>query len=359
MVALIRLVRSAVAGLAAVLLAFPLATAAVHAQSDAGGTPAKPAVDNGASVVMYHRFGNSRYPSTNITLAQFEQHIAELSKPKYNVLPLADIVSALRQQRPLPPYTVAITIDDAYRSVWQEAVPRLREAGLPFTVFVSTGPVGGSDYMTWDQLRQLARMELATIGNHTVSHAHLTKLSPDQVRDELASAQARFQAELGRKPDLFAYPYGEYSTAVQQAVRAAGFIAAFGQQSGAIARTSERYGLPRFALNEAYGDMDRFRTVVNALPLPVHDVVPDDNVLTPEENPPMYGFTVHQSVDGIEGLDCYASGRGELDVQRLGGQRVELRFDSPFPEGRVRINCTLMGPDGRWRWFGNQFLVTG
>ena len=349
--------------LVVVWLCAGLAAGSVHAasngaESDAGG-PAKPAIDNGASVVMYHRFGDGRYPSTNIELAQFEAHIAELKRDKYNVLPLPDVVAALRQDRPLPPYTVAITIDDAYRSVWEEAVPRLRAAGLPFTLFVATEPVGGKEYMTWDQLRELARMDLATIGSQTATHPHLPLLSTEAVRREFANSQARFKDELGTAPDLLAYPYGEYSSMVQQTARDAGFVAAFGQQSGAIGRTSERYGLPRFALNEAYGGMDRFRTAVNALALPVHDVVPDDNLLGPDENPPMYGFTVDDSVSSIAGLDCYASGRGELDLQRLGGQRVEVRFDKPFPEGRMRINCTQMGPGDRWRWFGNQFLVKG
>jgi peptidoglycan/xylan/chitin deacetylase (PgdA/CDA1 family) len=370
---LIRLLPSA--ALAAAVLALACAASDVQAQNDASSrdassrdasssdagsaAAAKPAVDNGASVVMYHRFGDGRYPSTNIKLDQFERHIAELTKPKYTVLPLPDIVAALRQDRPLPPYTVAITIDDAYRSVWTEAVPRLREAGLPFTLFVATGPVGGREYMTWDQLRELAQMDLATIGSQTATHPHLPLLSDAAVREELRSSQARFKAELGAAPELIAYPYGEYAKAVQRIAREVGFVAGFGQQSGAIARTSERYGLPRFALNEAYGGMDRFRTAVNALPLPVHDVVPDDNLLGPAENPPMYGFTVDDSVASIAGLTCYAGGRGEVAVQRLGGQRVEVRFDEPFPEGRMRVNCTQMGPDNRWRWFGNQFLVTG
>jgi peptidoglycan/xylan/chitin deacetylase (PgdA/CDA1 family) len=359
LVPLPRLFRPATTAFAAVVVALSLATSPARAQTGSGDTPAKPAADNGASVVMYHRFGDGRYPSTNIKLDQFEQHIAELKTPKYNVLPLPDIVAALRQERPLPPYTVAITIDDAYRSVWEEAVPRLRDAGLPFTLFVATEPVGGREYMTWEQLREMAQMDLATIGSQTATHPHLPLLSEERVREELESSQARFKAELGQAPDLIAYPYGEYSKPVQRIARDVGFVAGFGQQSGAIARTSERFGLPRFALNEAYGGMDRFRTAVNALPLPVHDVVPDDNLLEPDENPPMYGFTVDDSVASIAGLSCYAGGLGEVPVQRLGGQRVEVRFDKPFPQGRMRINCTQMGPDNRWRWFGNQFLVKG
>jgi peptidoglycan/xylan/chitin deacetylase (PgdA/CDA1 family) len=308
---------------------------------------------------MYHRFGDGRYPSTNTTLAQFEAHLAELKKPRYNVLPLREVVMALKQERPLPPYTVAITIDDAYRSVWREGVPRLRAAGFPFTLFVATEPVGGQEYMTWDQLRELQAMDLASIGSQTATHPHLPKLSRDEVKAEFERSQARFKDELGRAPELIAYPYGEYDTMVQEVARQAGFLAGFGQQSGAIARTSELFGLPRFAFNESFGGMDRFKLAVTSLPLPVHDVVPDDNKLTADENPPMYGFTVDEAVGPVDAINCFASGRGEVDVEALPGQRVEVRFDRPFPKGRARINCTLLGPDGRWRWFGNQFLVVG
>src|SRR3546814_19795417 len=79
---------------------------------------------------MYHRFGEHKAAATNITLQQFAAHIAELTSGRYSVLPLPDIVAALREGRPLPDRTVAITIDDAYRSVYREAWPMLKAAGL-------------------------------------------------------------------------------------------------------------------------------------------------------------------------------------------------------------------------------------
>lgn len=325
------------------------------------GYAQEPAVDNGAVVIMYHRFGDDRFPSTNTTLEQFEAHLAELKKAKYTVMPLPEIVAALRNNTPLPDRAVAITVDDAYASFWKEAVPRLREAGFPFTLFVATQPVdrGLNDYMSWDQLRQLDAMELATIGSQTHSHPHMPTLSLEENKEELRVSQARFKEELGDAPDLIAYPYGEYSTEVRKAARDAGFIAGFGQHSGAIGRTSPMFGLPRYAFNESFGDMERFRLAVNSLPLPVRDVVPEDNKLTPEENPPLYGFSVDETVGSLKSLSCFASGRDRVEVQTIADQRVEVRVHEPFPEGRARINCTMPGPDGRWRWFGNQFYVVG
>src|SRR3546814_1721278 len=90
---------------------------------------------------MYHRFGEDDRPSTSIRLSQFEAHIAELTSGRYRVMALPEIVARLRAGQPLPQRAVAITIDDAALSVYREAWPRLKAAGLPFTLFVSTEPL--------------------------------------------------------------------------------------------------------------------------------------------------------------------------------------------------------------------------
>lgn len=308
---------------------------------------------------MYHRFGEGEYASTNIRLEQFEAHIAELTSGPYAVLALGEIVGALVEGRSLPERAVAITIDDAYRSVYTEAWPRLRAAALPFTLFVATGPLddGLPGYMTWDELREMVARGGVTLGNHGVEHRHMAEDSPERARAELARAAARFEQELGAAPNLFAYPYGEYSLALRKVVAEAGFAAAFGQHSGAVARTGDRFALPRYPLNERYGDLDRFRLVVNSLPLPVTEVTPADPLVRPAHNPPLYGFTVVEGVSGLEALGCFAS-NNEITVERLGEWRIETRLSAPFPPGRARINCTMPGPDGRWRWHGIQFYVT-
>lgn len=314
--------------------------------------------DNGAVVLMYHRFGEDALPSTSVRLAQFEAHLAELTSGRYRVMALPEIVARLRAGETLPDRTVAITIDDAALSVYREAWPRLKAANLPFTLFVSTAPLasGLAGSMSWDQLRELAADPLVTIGHHGHTHAHMAWLSPAEQRADLAEATARFQAELGHAPELFAYPYGEMSETLRQAVVEVGFAAAFGQHSGAAGRLSDRFALPRFPLNEAYGDMERFRLVANALPLPVEGVTPSDPSITArDQNPPNVGFTVAATVGDLDALSCFASS-GEAEMLRL-DQRIELRFAGALPAGRVRINCTYPAGGGRWRWFGTQFVV--
>ena len=308
-----------------------------------------------ATVLMYHRFGESRYPSTNISIKQFEAHLAHLAAGNYTVLKLDDIIMRLRAGELLPDRTVAITIDDAYLSVYTEAWPRLTEAGFPFTLFVASSPIDRelSAYMSWEQIRELQSSGV-TIGSQTHTHPHMHRLSDEEARAEISTSNGRFIEELGLRPELFAYPYGEYSQFVIDAVKDAGFRAAFGQNSGIMHSADDQFQLPRFAFNEAYGTIDRLKLAVDGLPLKVHDLTPEDMVLT--TNPPLYGFTVSEEMSPVSQLRCFSNNHGKLDVTML-GMRAEIRAPGPLTEPRARINCTMPAVDGRWRWFGRQFLT--
>lgn len=315
-------------------------------------------VDNGAVILMYHRFGEDSLPSTSVRLSQFDAHLDELISGGYQVLPLGEIVAALEEGRSLPDRSLAITVDDGALSVYTEAWPRLRARNLPFTVFVSTEPLDLRlpGYLSWDQLREMIAGGGVTVGNHGHRHDHMVRLSPAEQRANIAKAAKRLFAELGAAPEIFAYPYGEISAELRKAVEEAGFVAAFGQHSGALGHMTDRLALPRFPINEAYGDMERFRLVANTLPLPVREITPADLYLrSAAQNPPNLGFTVEGPVEDLQNLNCFAK-NGEPELTRL-DNRIEMRLSAPLPAGRARINCTLRANDGRWRWFGTQFLV--
>jgi peptidoglycan/xylan/chitin deacetylase (PgdA/CDA1 family) len=314
-----------------------------------------------AVVVMYHRFGENQFPSTNIRLDQFEAHIEHLESSGARVLPLGQIVDRLEAGQDLPGGAVAITVDDAYRSVLTEAWPRLKAAGLPMTLFVSTDAADGavtgrSAYLSWEEIRYL-RDEGVEIGHHGAAHAHMTELSAEEVVRDLDRASERFRAELGAVPALFAYPYGEAGLSVRAATHAYGFRAAFGQHSGPVHAGSDFHFLPRFALNERYGEIDRFRLAISTLPIRVTDMTPEEMLLTAETNPPRFGFTLADDPGNTGLLNCFVSHLGKVDVMQLGDRRFELRFDEPFPPGRGRINCTLPARGGGWHWLGTQFTI--
>ena len=310
-----------------------------------------------AVFLMYHRFGEDSYPSTNVRIEQFEAHIAELTNGQYNVLPVGEILAAIRSGRSLPDRTVGITIDDAYLSVYVQAWPRLKAAGLPFALFVSTDGVdkGYAGTLNWDQIREM-RDAGVEIGAHTASHLHMVEASDDVNRTEMQRSLKRMEEELGAPPTLFAYPYGEAGLAEQGIVSEFGFKMAFGQHSAVAYAGLQPMYLPRFALNETYSDIEDFRLRVNTLPLPVSDVLPADNVIG-NANPPAVGFTVDQSIKTLRGLSCFHSQFGKVDLNILGTHRVEIRFPEAFKAGRSRLNCTIPAGKGRWRWFGLQYYT--
>ena len=314
-----------------------------------------------AAILMYHRFGENKVPSTNIRLEQFDAHIAELTSGKYQVLPLPEIVAKLQAGQPLPDRAVAITADDAYASALTEGWPRLKKAGLPFTLFVATEPVDQKlkGYLTWDQVRQLKK-EGVTIGAHSHKHFSLPGLTKEAARADLETSLRRFEQELGEKPSLFAYPFGEWDAGVKRLVQELGHSIAFGQHSGIAHAKHDMYWQPRFPMNESFGSVERLRQAVNALPLPVTDIAPADVLIrlgqTP--NPPVLRFTVTEDVERLQQMICY-TGRGrQIAPKPLGERRFEVVPPEPFAPPRDRISCSVPTREsGRFRWFGIQFTV--
>ncbi|MDJ0894244.1 MAG: polysaccharide deacetylase family protein [Alphaproteobacteria bacterium] len=311
-----------------------------------------------ASVLVYQRFGIEGRSSTNIRLDQFEAHLAELKAGGYTVASLADVIDAFETGAELADRTVVLTIDGGFRSVYDQAWPRLREAGLPFTLFLASGTLssGSGRYMTWSQIREMQASGLVTIGSQGNAHASMPARSVAANQGDLGRARKTFEGELGLRPDLFAYPFGHHSRAVEKLVGEAGHRASFAQNSGVAHARADRMALPRFAMSEQFGGLDRLRLVGNALPLPVGEVTPPDTRV--EHNPPLVGFTVDPDLgERLNRLACFAQGQGKVRVERLGASRVEVRLNEPLTYRRNRVNCTMPGPDGRWRWYGRQFFV--
>jgi len=304
---------------------------------------------------MYHRFGEDDYPSTNVRLDQIEAHIAVLKASGHVVIPLAEVVEALNYGQEIPERAVALSVDDAYESFWTEAWPRFRAAGFPVTLFVATDAVDQAlpGMMTWDNIRN-AKKEGVTIAAHSAAHAHYPSLGEADVESDLNRMNNSFLEHLSAVPNLFAYPYGEAGTADMAMVEAAGFAAAFGQQSGPVYSEARRYYLPRFPLNEVFGELNRFRLVIDTLPLKVTRISPHDPVL--RTNPPSLALAIPMPLNMLKLLACYGPNDRVIPTV-VETSLVRLDPEAAFPLGRARINCTLREQGGRWRWFGWQMIA--
>jgi peptidoglycan/xylan/chitin deacetylase (PgdA/CDA1 family) len=153
---------------------------------------------------------------------------------------------------------VRASFDDAFRNA-ACVFPELERRGVAIQIFVCSGYAGdgapltipelaGDDpaelaTMTWDELRAHADRGVS-IGSHGVSHAHLTRLSDDEVRRELMDSKEQIEDELARPCPEFAYPYGEHDERVRNAARAAGYERAYGLRGP----DEDPYALPRLDL---------------------------------------------------------------------------------------------------------------
>jgi peptidoglycan/xylan/chitin deacetylase (PgdA/CDA1 family) len=343
------------------------------------GTPAavdaavSTAATSGAVVFMYHRFGEAAYPSTSIRLEQFDAQLQYLAEAGYRIWPLQRIVDHLRSGEAIPDRTVALTVDDAFRSVYTEAWPRLKRRGWPLTVFVATDDIDKHlpAFMSWAQMREMQR-DGATFANHSASHDYLIRRKPGEntaawrarVAADIARAQERLRQELGAAPTLFAYPYGEYSAALADVVKDSGFMAAFGQQSGAIGAGSDPRALPRYPMAETYADMTEFRAKAASLALPVRAAEPWDPVVTTAAAPRLR-VKFDSSDVRLDGLNCFDNHGGKIEVEwnekETGTAVFTVHDRRDLPPGRSRYNCTApsLAQPARYYWFSHPWIRLG
>ncbi len=312
-------------------------------------------IKNSATIFMYHKFGVSKYPSTSVTLEQLESHVAELTNEKYNILPLSFIIDTILNDGDLPDNTIGISVDDADKSFFEIGWPLFKKNNIPVTLFVTTGTIAKNNksYLNWDQIRRL-KSEGVTIGAHSHTHAHMPDLQIDEVKAEIEISNKIFLKELGEIPNLFAYPYGETNNDIIKLIKDYKYKVAFGQHSGIINETSNMYYLPRFSLNEKYGEIDRVVFAASSKGLGVYDFIPIDPSIN--ENPPFIGFSLLDE-KLTTSLNCFIfdmNGQVEREIYKF-NERVEIRLSRELAKGRSRINCTAKDTDGNWRWFGHQF----
>ncbi len=193
----------------------------------------------GALVLCYHALSPTWSAQLSTTPDRFAWQMRHLARKGWRGVTFAEAVVAPADRRML-----AVTFDDAFRSVRDHAKPVLDELGWPATVFVPTdfperGALSwpgidhweaGSDRaelaaMTWDELASLAG-DGWEIGSHTCSHPRLTALGDEELRREIGASRAECERRLGAPPATIAYPYGDVDDRVVAAAVAAGYAAA-------------------------------------------------------------------------------------------------------------------------------------
>jgi peptidoglycan/xylan/chitin deacetylase (PgdA/CDA1 family)/glycosyltransferase involved in cell wall biosynthesis len=206
-------------------------------------------------VLMYHAVAEDG-SRLAVTPDNFEAQIAYLSAHK-NIVTLDEVVAHV-QGEPLPTGSVAITFDDGYADIRTTVLPILKKYAATATVFLPTDleaytDPAGTERMTWEDVRIVAETSLITFESHGRTHRALTRLSDQELNDELLSSRADINRELGKEPSYIAYPYGARNERVEQAALAAGYKAGFGITPGLVRCGTPLSRIPRVQVD---GDTD-------------------------------------------------------------------------------------------------------
>ena len=315
--------------------------------------------DFGIISLMYHRFEENKYPSTNIKLKVFKEHLKIIKEKNITLINPSNFEQDLKNNK--NERKVLITIDDGFSSFYENAWPILKEKKIPFILFVSTREVGSSNYMTWDQIRELKRENFVEIGNHSHTHEYLVDESNKVIKNDIEKSIEIFKNELGKNSIFFSYPFGEYSLEFKSIIQSLGFKYAFGQHSGVIDETKDLYELPRFPINEKYGEINRFNSLTRTLPFKYKKVFPEEKYLLQNKNPPKVKIEFYENIKNLKSLSCYSNEGNkwrESNIKFENTNILTININEKFVGERGRINCSLRDPSGFWRWLGIQFVVS-
>jgi peptidoglycan/xylan/chitin deacetylase (PgdA/CDA1 family) len=234
-------------------------------------------------VLCYHRVSRDGSPGS-LSTGRFEAHLRHLAA-HYTLGPPSEVVEALAAGRPLPGDFVAVTFDDGYADLLDEALPALARHGTRAGFFVLTAHLPGPGALFLDRIRgtplEGERRTLASlpsverehriaaaspgvaprlmdaagirrlreagheVGSHGRTHGLLTAVPPDEARGEVAESRAELLRHAAVDASLFAYPWGSHGPDTRALVREAGYRAAFTTEGTGIEAKCDPFAIPR------------------------------------------------------------------------------------------------------------------
>lgn len=212
-----------------------------------------------AVVAVFHRVDDDLFGNRiSVTFTQF-QAFCRFFRRHFRVVSFTELLDRLEAREAIDGLLV-ITFDDGYLDNYELAAPELRRHGFPATFFVATDFIGSdrtarwdaedgvqSRWMTWEQVRELAR-DGFEVGAHTQGHVNLGTLQGEVARKEIEGSRHRLSQELGKPIMLFTYPFGgphQITEENRRIVREAGFRCCPSAYGGLVEPDADPFRLRR------------------------------------------------------------------------------------------------------------------
>jgi len=157
----------------------------------------------------------------------FDLQMKYLLENGYNTINAPTLINALLSRTPLPSKSIIVTIDDGYKDAFFYAFPILKKYHITANFMIAAGLIGGSDYMSWDDINQLKQSGLAYFVNHTLSHFAVSHGASDKIHYEILTGKQQLEQNTGQTVNIFAYPYGYFNNNAISILQSDGFSGAF------------------------------------------------------------------------------------------------------------------------------------
>lgn len=280
-----------------------------------------------AKVFIYHRFDDPKHQSTNTTTKELKAQFEYFKTNNYDVVPLEKILNKLKNKEDIPSNWVALTIDDTYKSFYQNGLKLFKEYNYPFTLFVYVEATENKygDFMAWDELKEVKKY--GEVELHSYSHPSLMKLSNKDIAKDTQKAIDIFEKNMGYKAKIYSYPFGEYDDRVKNEILKFGFDSILNQNNGSVNLKSDIFDINRIALVEKVNIKEKIKYKTLEVEWIEPKEYPKDGILK----------TVKAKVDpSIEKAKVFVSTYGWQDVKVNNGI-IEIQLNKKLNLARNRV----------------------
>lgn len=286
-----------------------------------------------AHIFVYHRFADDRYQSANTTIKELTKQFDYFKQNNYEVVPLSKILDKLEQKEEIPSKWIALTIDDAYKSFYENGLEVFKKYQYPFSlyVYVEATEKHYGDFMTWEQIKETSKY--GEIGLHSYSHKRLQNLSKQELVDDTRKALDILKKHTNITAKTYVYPYGEFNEKVKNILKENfSFRSILNQGTGSVNSKTDIYDIPRIALVGEVNINHKLRYKTFDAQWIEPSVFPKDAILK----------RIHVKVDKkYTKLKLYITGEGWKDVPVVNGI-VDLELNTYLKRSRSRV---MIGPD--------------
>jgi peptidoglycan/xylan/chitin deacetylase (PgdA/CDA1 family) len=159
----------------------------------------------------------------------FRKQMRFLREHRYNIVTLEVVADLLKNNKRIPPKTVAITFDDGYRDNYIYAYPIIKEYKIPVTIFIIVNEVGRAqqDRLYWSEIKEMQSSGLVTFGSHALDPEPLVNLkSPLELKRQIFDSKKILEKELGTTVNSFCYAGGLFNNDIKELTKEAGYTVA-------------------------------------------------------------------------------------------------------------------------------------